>query len=271
MSIVENEAAVTIGPYDGIRIIELAGSSSAAAATQVLADLGADVVVVEAPAHAGPGREGVSLLWAAHNRNKRSLSIDFDTEEGANILRALVTTADVVTSDRSHAQLVALGVDHDSLRTNQPGVISGRLVAGDHSGVGDDLVGYVAGMHFAQGLMAALAARDQTGLGQVVEAGGNRSDLAMRSASVVALLNANPDVHLSDDMEWGVEHPVAGLLRLVALPVTLTETPGRVYSPPPRLGDDNAAILEEIGYSLDDTIELFDAGVLGGERPPEAE
>jgi crotonobetainyl-CoA:carnitine CoA-transferase CaiB-like acyl-CoA transferase len=269
VSTVEFDGAVTIGPYDGVRVIELSGSSSGAAATQVLADLGADVIVVESPAHSELQREGVSLHWAAHNRNKRSLSVDLDTEEGATILRALVGTADIVTSDRPHPQLVALGVDHDSLRVEQPGVISGRLLAGSPPGAGDDLIGYVTGMHFAQGLMAALAAREQTGLGQVVEAGGERSELAMRSASVVALLDADPEANLVEGMEWGAEHPVAGRLRLVALPVTLTETPGRVYSPPPRLGDDNAAILEEIGYSLDDTLDLFDAGVLGGERPPE--
>ena len=107
------------------------------------------------------------------------------------------------------------------------------------------------------------------GIGNLGHALANYSGFSSRGFRIVALLDADPEANLVEGMEWGAEHPVAGRLRLVALPVTLTETPGRVYSPPPRLGDDNAAILEEIGYSLDDTLDLFDAGVLGGERPPE--
>lgn len=267
---VSGDSAVTIGPYDGIRIIELAGSSSGAAATQVLADLGADVLVVESRARAGqPQGDGVSLDWAAHNRSKRSLSVDLVSKEGATILRALIATADIVASDLPLEQLVALGVDHDSLRAVYPAIISGRFRAGGHPDAGDDPVGYVAAMHFAQGLMAALAAREQTGLGQVVEVGVDRSEVAMRPARVVESLNADPPAQLADGMVWDADHPLAGRLRLVALPVTLTETPGRVYSPPPRLGDDNSAILDEIGYSLDDVRELFDSGVLGGDRPGE--
>lgn len=90
-----------MGTLDGIRIVELTTVNLGPWATQMLGDMGADIVKVETPAgdttrNLGPRRnEGMASLYLATNRNKRSVVLDLTQEAGRKALFKLVGTADV--------------------------------------------------------------------------------------------------------------------------------------------------------------------------------
>jgi crotonobetainyl-CoA:carnitine CoA-transferase CaiB-like acyl-CoA transferase len=117
---------------EGLRVVELA-SERAAYAGKLLADLGADVIVVEPPGghgtrRYGPFADGIvdpdrSLWWWHYNTSKRSVVLDLGSEEGAAAFRALVATADLVLEGEDPHRLDGLGLDHATLRAEDPSLI----------------------------------------------------------------------------------------------------------------------------------------------------
>ena len=133
-------------PLSGIRVIELARILAGPWAGQLLADLGADVIKVENPEGGddtrkwGPpfvmGRDGENLSAAYYhstNRGKRSIALDFSTPEGADTVRELVATADVLIENFKFGGLKKYGLDYDSLKAINP-----RLVYCSITGFGQD-------------------------------------------------------------------------------------------------------------------------------------
>jgi len=130
-------------PLDGIRVIELARILAGPWAGQTLADLGADVIKVEAPEgddtrRWGPpfieaGGETSAAYFHATNRGKRSITCDFRTAGGQEIVRRLVADADVVIENFKVGGLVKYGLDYASLRKVNP-----RLVYCSITGFGQD-------------------------------------------------------------------------------------------------------------------------------------
>ncbi|MGL4310117.1 MAG: CaiB/BaiF CoA transferase family protein, partial [Paracoccaceae bacterium] len=130
-------------PLEGIRVIELARILAGPWAGQTLADLGADVIKVEAPEgddtrRWGPpfidaGGERSAAYFHACNRGKRSVTADFSTAEGQEKVRALVATADVVIENFKVGGLRKYGLDFSSLSALNP-----RLVYCSITGFGQD-------------------------------------------------------------------------------------------------------------------------------------
>ena len=130
-------------PLDGIRVIELARILAGPWAGQVLADLGADVIKVEAPEgddtrRWGPpfieaGGETTAAYFHATNRGKRGITCDFRTSEGQEAVRRLVADADVVIENFKVGGLAKYGLDWESLRKVNP-----RLVYCSITGFGQD-------------------------------------------------------------------------------------------------------------------------------------
>ncbi|MBB6412071.1 CaiB/BaiF CoA transferase family protein [Mesorhizobium sangaii] len=133
-------------PLKGVRVVELARILAGPWAGQLLADLGADVIKVESPDGGddtrkwGPpfvmGRDGENLSAAYYhscNRGKRSIAIDFSTPEGAETVRRLVATSDVLIENFKLGGLKKYGLDYDSLKTINP-----RLVYCSITGFGQD-------------------------------------------------------------------------------------------------------------------------------------
>ncbi len=133
-------------PLSGIRVIELARVLAGPWAGQMLADLGADVIKVENPDGGdetrgwGPpfvtGKDGENLSAAYYhstNRNKRSITVDFRTEEGRAVVRRLVQTADVVIENFKVGGLKKYGLDYESLSAENP-----KLVYCSITGFGQD-------------------------------------------------------------------------------------------------------------------------------------
>jgi crotonobetainyl-CoA:carnitine CoA-transferase CaiB-like acyl-CoA transferase len=132
-----------VAPLDGIRVIELARILAGPWAGQTLADLGADVVKVEAPEgddtrRWGPpfieaGGETSAAYFHATNRGKRSITCDFRTIEGQESVRKLVADADVLIENFKVGGLAKYGLDYESLRKVNP-----RLVYCSITGFGQD-------------------------------------------------------------------------------------------------------------------------------------
>jgi crotonobetainyl-CoA:carnitine CoA-transferase CaiB-like acyl-CoA transferase len=133
-------------PLHGIRVIELARILAGPWAGQALADLGADVIKVENPDGGddtrkwGPpfvtSHDGENLSAAYYhscNRGKRSIAVDFATPEGAETVRKLVATADVLIENFKLGGLKRYGLDYESLKKLNP-----KLVYCSITGFGQD-------------------------------------------------------------------------------------------------------------------------------------
>ena len=194
------------GPLTHVRVLDLSRLYPGALCTLLLADLGADVLKVEAPG-AGDGLRhvyGPTAFPAAHvalNRGKRSLRLDLKHPAAPGVLRRLVRHVDVVVESQRPGQLEAAGMGYRQLREEHPGLIwcslSGFGQDGPHAQApGHDItyLGYagVLGLLLEAGrrppvpqltvgvptgalmgvvgILAALAARERTGEGAHVDA-----------------------------------------------------------------------------------------------------
>ena len=122
----------------GIRVLDLSRVLAGPWSTQILADLGADVVKVEVPGRGddtrawgppflkganGEDEIGTSAYYLAANRNKRSIAVDFASPEGAALLRQLATKADIVIENFKVGGLKKYGLDWESLRAVKPNLV----------------------------------------------------------------------------------------------------------------------------------------------------
>ncbi len=123
------------GALEGLRVLDLCGISGAYA-TKLLADLGADVVMLEDPQRGssvralGPWLDGdpdQSLLFAYLSTNKRSVTLDLETDEGRRIFRRLASLTDLVVEDLGPGQLERLGLDWDALHSENAGLVLTRI------------------------------------------------------------------------------------------------------------------------------------------------
>ncbi|MCX2928750.1 CoA transferase [Mycobacterium sp. CVI_P3] len=194
-----------MGVLDGIRVLDYGRFIAAPWCSALLADMGADVLRVEKREggedrwvqSVTDGGEGGTFLQC--NRNKRSLTLDSTTPEGADITRRLVARSDIVIANMPAAGMRASGLDYDSLRAVRPDVILASATAYGEGGPYSDRIGFdgagqvMSGAVYRQGLpelpirtvvpqadfgtaltltigvMMALYHRSQTGQGQHVE------------------------------------------------------------------------------------------------------
>jgi crotonobetainyl-CoA:carnitine CoA-transferase CaiB-like acyl-CoA transferase len=124
----EGNFALT-GTLDGIRIVDLSTVILGPWATQMLGDMGADVIKVETPSgdttrHSGPRRNpGMASLFMAANRNKRSVVLDLTKEEGRDALFKIVGTADVFLHNMRPKVATKLGLDYEKFAAAYPDLI----------------------------------------------------------------------------------------------------------------------------------------------------
>jgi formyl-CoA transferase len=118
-----------VAPLTGIRVVEVGNYMAAPFCAMQLADLGAEVVKVEHPDGGDQVRQSAPLIdgegsaFMRLNRNKRSLALDLKSARGKEVFRKLVGTADVVVENLRPGTMKDLGLDYESLRAANPGLI----------------------------------------------------------------------------------------------------------------------------------------------------
>ena len=131
-------------PLAGIRVLDLSRVLAGPWCTQLLADLGAEVIKIERPGvgddtrHWGPpwhgeGDERVAAYFLSANRGKKSAAIDFARPEGAELVRKIAENCDVVVENFKVGGLKKFGLDAEALRASDP-----RLIVASITGFGQD-------------------------------------------------------------------------------------------------------------------------------------
>src|SRR5215469_4577827 len=119
------------GPLHGIKVLDLTRILAGPSCTQILGDLGADVIKIERPGkgddtrHFAPpflldeqGKEtSESAYFLAANRNKRSVAIDYTKPDGQKLIRRLAAMADVVVENFKTGTLKRYGLSYDDLKS----------------------------------------------------------------------------------------------------------------------------------------------------------
>lgn len=215
------------GPLNGVRVLDLSRILAAPLATQLLGDLGADVIKVERPGTGDDARQygppfleepggAESGFYLSANRNKRSITVDHSSTAGADLIRELAATSDVLVENYRHGVLDKYGLGYDALSELNPRLVycsvtgfgqdgpyadragydgvfqamSGMMsVSGIPDGqpgagpmkVGVSMVDVLTGLYASTAILAALRNRDNvTGRGQFI-------DLALLDCGVAAL------------------------------------------------------------------------------------
>ena len=117
------------GPLEGIKIIELTSVVLGPWAAQIMADMGADVIKIEAPfgdsnRQLGASRnKGMAALYLSNNRNKRSLVLDLKQDSARDALLAVVKDCDVFLHNNRPQVMTKFRLDYDDIKDVTPGVI----------------------------------------------------------------------------------------------------------------------------------------------------
>jgi len=114
------------GPLKGLRVVELGMLFAGPLIATNLADMGAEVVKIEHPKGdvvRGLGRGDNSLWWSVVARNKKLVGVDVKKPEGADVVRRLLATADVFIENFRPGRVKEWGLDYDTLRAINPGLV----------------------------------------------------------------------------------------------------------------------------------------------------
>ena len=395
------------GPLHGVRVVDLSSVVMGPYACQILGDMGADVIKVEPMGLGDTARSGMGTIlsggessaFLAVNRNKRSITIDLKSPEGRSVLYRMAEQADVLVENFRPGVTRRLGIDYETMRKINPGLIYGSisgfgqdgpyasrpgydLIAQAMSGImsvtgepgsdpvktGIPVADLSAGMFCVIGILSAHVAREKTGVGQHIDVslfesafalsiwetaelwatgeipqsvgsahrmsapyqklrtgdghlvvGANnqrlwaslcaaldredllsderfstnadrmrhRNELATDlektlatrgtdewvNALVEAGVPAGPirnyrqvceDPHtLARDMVISTTHPVEGTVRGLGIPIKLSGTPGTIRRPAPLLGEHTDELLDEAGFTPEESRDLRKSGVVG--------
>ncbi len=193
-------------PLHGLRVVDLTRVLAGPYCAMLLGDMGAEVIKVEEPSHGddtrawAPFAGNASTFFLGMNRSKKSVALDLKTPVGADALRRLILSADILIENFRPGSLKKLGFDYNTVRAWHPqlvfcsitgygqqgpkrdlpgydAVIQGESgvmhVTGQRDGpptrVGVAMTDYLAGLYAMNGILLALRDRDETGLGQHVD------------------------------------------------------------------------------------------------------
>jgi crotonobetainyl-CoA:carnitine CoA-transferase CaiB-like acyl-CoA transferase len=159
-------------PLDGVRIICLAEQYPGPYATLLMADLGADVILVERPGSGDPARQFPGF-HAALSRNKRSVALDLKTEDGKQQLRELVASADVLMEGFRPGTMERLGFGYSEMAALNPGLVYVSISGFGQSGPYKDRPAHdlsyqaIAGFLFRQAETGALDGHSEIAIGDL--------------------------------------------------------------------------------------------------------
>jgi crotonobetainyl-CoA:carnitine CoA-transferase CaiB-like acyl-CoA transferase len=189
----------------GIRVVDLSRIVSGPFCSMFLADMGAEVIKIEDVDDGDPVRKqgvmrnGFSLYFASFNRNKRSLTLDLRSDDGKEIVKRLIATADVLLDNFRPGVMDRIGLSRDALKRIKPDLVSCHVTGFGMDGpyadrpafdfIAQAMSGFmsvngaegeapvraspplsdlIAGAYAAMGVCAALVRRERTGQGEEV-------------------------------------------------------------------------------------------------------
>jgi len=214
------------GPLTDIRLVELGQLIAGPYCGQLMADMGADVIKVEAPGVGDPmrvwGRGDFPLWWSVCARNKRCVTANLRVEEGQELVRKLIAKADMVLENFRPGTMERWGLGYEDLVKINPGIIMIRVSGYGQTGPYSKRAGYAAigeamgGMRYlcgepdrqpsraglsigdtlaatfaCNGALAALHHRERTGEGQVIDASIFESVLNVMEATIPEYVVSN--------------------------------------------------------------------------------
>lgn len=206
----DNAAELQAGALDGLRVLDIATFVAAPFCGTILADFGAEVIKIERPAEGDalrrfgtPTECGDTLVWMSEARNKKTMTLDLRTPQGADIFRDLVRKSDVVLENFRPGTLEKWGLGYDTLSEINPRIVMLRISAYGQDGPkrnepgfariahafgglaflsgepgrapvvpgSTSMADYISGMWGAIGVLMALRALETTGKGQFIDIG----------------------------------------------------------------------------------------------------
>lgn len=215
----DKSAAPAKGPLTDLRLIELGQLIAGPFCGQLMADMGAEVIKVEPPNQGDPmrdwGRGDYPLWWTVCARNKKCVTANLRLEEGQALVKELVKDADFLLENFRPGTLERWGLDYDTLKEINPGLIMIRVSGYGQTGPYAKRAGYAAvgeamgGMRYLAGwpdrpptragisigdslaatyaclgALAALHHREKTGEGQVIDASIYESVLTVMESTI---------------------------------------------------------------------------------------
>jgi crotonobetainyl-CoA:carnitine CoA-transferase CaiB-like acyl-CoA transferase len=217
-------------PLEGVRVVDMSTSYAGPTACMYLADLGADVVKVERPGGDdarswGPPFAGPDSAWfISANRNKKSIVIDLRTAAGQDVLRRLLSTADVFVENLNPSKLERFGLEPRSILQRHPRIVFCALSGFGLDGPDAHLPGYDLVAQARSGLMSVTGARggppqrvstalsdivaalvatlavvaalrrvDQGGPGEIIDVSLLDADLALMAPRIASFLAGEPE------------------------------------------------------------------------------
>lgn len=231
-------------PLEGVRVLDLTWVLAGPFATRVLADLGAEVIKVESASRPDPTRFNPAMhlsrgdssdpnssgYFNEFNRNKRSVTVDTRHEDGIQILRDLIASADVVVENFSATVMTKLGLGWDDLQKIKPSLVYLSMSGMGHTGPRSRWVTYadivsasggitaltgwgpeevvgiiyghgdiIAGLHGALAVTAALRHRDSTGQGQHIDLSQLEAMTAHMGTSLLELASGREPAPVGND------------------------------------------------------------------------
>ena len=248
----------------GIRVVDLTRIVSGPFCTMLLADMGAEVIKIETPGKGDPIRaqgvikNGLSWYYASFNRNKKSITLNLRSSEGKEILIRLIGKSDVVVSNYRPGVMKKMGLDFESLKKINPGIIhcgiSGFGVDGPSAGrpafdfiaqamsglmsvngsresgpmrVALPISDLLAGLYGAFGIACSLTKRIRSGQGEEVQ-----TSLLDSLISSMAYMSANFLASGELPPRTGNDHPIVapyGLFRAKDGDVAIAPSNDAVY------------------------------------------
>jgi succinyl-CoA:(S)-malate CoA-transferase subunit A len=200
---------MTAKPLDGVRVLDIASFIAAPFAATIMSEFGAEVIKIEHPKGGDPWRRygtktagpDQSMAWLTEARNKNSITLNLNSEAGANLFKKLAKSADVVCENFRPGTLEKWGLGWDILSEINPKLVLLRVSGYGQTGPYRDRPGfariahayggltylsgmpgeipvtpgstslgdYMTGMYGCIGIMMALRHRDATGQGQMVD------------------------------------------------------------------------------------------------------
>lgn len=240
---------------DGIRVLDLSQGAAGPICTQVLGDLGADVIKVEPPdgewgrTLGPPFVQGVAAAFLGMNRNKRSLTVDLKRPGAAEVIRRLAQGCDVFVESFRPGVTERLGVSYEALAADHPALIYCSITAFGAAGPWRDRPGVDGVVQAASGLMSVTGAAD----GPPVKVGVPAADMVgghLAAQGILAALVARSRGAQGQRVEISL---LDALIAFQAVPLAMYFASGK---PPERTGSaapyaaPNEALPTKDGYIM---------------------